>query len=185
MCFELLYVIFVVVAILNYIFLDIKVDKIKKERSLDRDKVMGSLTAHNSVLRKLNEGYKDHERRINDIQRFLLPEEPENTCENCKFYDLQYGPVFKCKKLGCTYVSECNKACQLFEKKEDLDEDENVVYANNVKIDISSKKEPRVYKLENQVLLTPADYADHITKLYLDGGINFADASALLERLKQ
>ena len=83
MCFEWLCVIFFVMTVLNYIFLDIKVDKIKKERSLDSDKVIGSLTAHNLVLRKLNEGYKDHERRINDIESLLLsekhekPEEPE------------------------------------------------------------------------------------------------------------
>lgn len=194
MCFEWLCVIFFVMTVLNYIFLDIKVDKIKKERSLDRDKVMGSLTAHNSVLRKLNEGYKDHERRINDIENLLLsekPEEPEEpdqleyTCKDCKYYhDLPDNVnYFNCKGLDDFILKVCDMPCSLFEKKESLDEDENAVYANNVKIDISSKGE-RIHKTDI-IFMTYGDYADYIRKLYLDGGISYADMNTLLERLKQ
>lgn len=83
MTFKLLFVIFIVVAVLDYIFLDMKINKIEKERSLDRDKVIGSLMAHNQVLRKLNDGFKDHERRINDIEEHLsLSREPEKKEED-------------------------------------------------------------------------------------------------------
>lgn len=165
MNFEILYVIFMVITVLNYIFLDIKVDKMKKE-SLDKDQVIASLIAHNKALCKLNTGFKDHERRLNNIEKPSLsekPEEPEYTCENCKFYDFQHGPVFKCKRNGWTYVNVCNKACELFEKKESLDEDENTFYVNNVKIDISSKSPHVVYKTDG---LSSREYIDLVSKLY-------------------
>lgn len=177
MSFEILYVIFVVVAVLNYILQDMRIDKIKKE-SLDKDKVIGSLMAHNSVLRKLNEGYKDHERRIDDIEKRLLlekpkgyekPEEPIYTCKDCKYYHPFDGigfadavKYFECEKTGHCFSKEQIGTCQLFEKKDGLDEDENVVYANNVKIDISSKG-PRVYKSDG---LLPEEYIDLISKLH-------------------
>lgn len=195
MSFELLYVIFIVVAVLNYVFLDIKVDKIKKE-SLDKDKVIGSLMAHNKALCKLNTGFKDHERRIDNIEehlpyieRHLLetyketekPEELKYTsCKDCKFYHPYNGigfadavNYFKCEKTGSSYPIESDLSCHEFEKKEGLDEDENVVYANGVKVDIQSTKNP--YE----------DYVDRISRLFLDGGIGFATMNALLERLKQ
>lgn len=187
MCFELLYVIFVVAAVLNYILQDIKIDKIKKE-SLDKDKVIDSLMAHNKALRKLNDGFKDHERRINDIEERLSlsrepekPEEPKYTCKDCKYYNPYNGigfadavNYFKCEEAGCTFSIECVKPCREFEKKEGLDEDEdeNVFYVNNVKIDMASKN--------------PYDeVVGRITKLYLGGGIGYYDANILLERLKQ
>lgn len=192
MWFNLLFVIFVVATCLNYMFLDIKVDKIKKE-SLDKDKVIGSLMAHNKALCKLNAGFKDHERRINDIEErlssgekhFELHKEPEYTCKDCKYYHALSGvgftgainfgfsngiSHFKCERMDCTYPIECNKSCQAFEKKESLDKDENVIYyANGVKININPYE----------------DLIDRISQLYLDGGISCADANVLLEKLKQ
>lgn len=206
MSFEILYVIFVVVTVLNYVFLDIKVDKIKKE-SLDKDKVIGSLMAHNTVLRRLNECYKDHERRLNNIEEVLLsenrekpeePEKPKYTCNNCEYYQVPSGigfasainfgfsngiNYFKCEKMGCSYPIECNETCQLFKKADGLDEDENVVYANNVKVDISSKSPHVVYKTNK--VLTYEEYLDRISRLFMDGGISYADMDMLLERLKQ
>lgn len=209
MSFEILYVIFVVVAVLNCILQDIKIDKIKKE-SLDKDKVIGSLMAHNSVLRRLNEGYKDHERRINNVEEFLVwekseqpeePEEPKYTCKDCKYYQAPSGigfvnainfgfsngiDYFKCEKekTGCFYPIECDKVCTEFKKKESLDEDENIVYyANNMKVDISSKAPHVVYKTDK--ILTYEEYLDRISRLFLDGDISYADMDALLERLKQ
>ena len=213
MSFEILYVIFIVVTVLNYILQDIKIDKIKKE-SLDKDKVIGSLMAHNSVLRRLNEGYKDHERRVDNIEKLIgkcissLPEKPEEpkepekpkyTCEDCKFYHPYNGigftdainlgfsngiTYFKCEKMGCSYPIDCDGTCQLFEKEESLDEDENVVYyANNVKVDISSKAPHVVYKTDK--ILTYEEFSDRISRLFLDGGISYADMNALVERLKQ
>lgn len=201
MSFELLYVIFIVVTVLNYVFLDIKVDKIKME-SLDKDKVIDSLMAHNKALCKLNSGFKDHERRIENIEehlsyiegRLLLkkseePKKPEYTCEDCKFYNPYNGigfanavNYFKCEKLGCSYPIEYIKCCSGFEKEENLDEDENIVYANNVKIDISSKG-PTFYKADR--ILTYEECLDRISRLFLDGAIGAATMNELLERLKQ
>jgi len=206
MCFELLYVIFVVVAVLNYILQDIKIYKIKNE-IIEKDKLITAFEAIDKAIKKHNDGFKDHERRINDIENLLLskkseePEKPdqlEYTCKDCKYYHALSGigftgainfgfsngiSHFKCEKIGCAYPIECNKACQAFEKKEDLDEDENVVYANNVKIDISSKG-PHIYKTD-RIFMTYGDYADYIKKLYLDGGISYTDMNTVLERLKQ
>lgn len=197
MSFELLYVIFVMSTVLNYIFLDIKVDKMKKE-SLDKDKVIGSLMAHNQALRKLNELFRGHERRIDNIERTLViigkfekPEEPEkpekheeskHTCKDCDYYRALYGNYYMCKQTGCFCSTECDTPCDVFKKKESLDEDENVVYANNVKINISSNGS-RLYMADR--LLTSEELVDRIRKLYLDGGINYDDANTLLERLKQ
>ena len=194
MWFNLLFVIFVVATCLNYMFLDIKVDKIKrdikvdkiKRDSLNKDQVIASLIAHNKALYKLNAGFKDHERRLDNVEKLLLPEESKkfkNTCNDCKYYNRRSGAFFKCEKFDFSFPIECDNACSSFEKKESLDEDENFVYANNVKVDISSKG-PIIYKF-NGSLLTQEDYAKRITKLCLDGGISFADANALLERIKQ
>lgn len=184
MTFKLLFVIFIVVAVLNYILQDIKIDKIKKE-SLDKDKVIGSLMAHNQALRKLNTSFKDHERRINNIEELLLsekheepkepkePEEPIYTCKDCKYYHPFNGVgfanavnYFRCEEAGCTFSIECVKPCREFEKKEGLDEDEDenvVYYANNVKVDIQSKAPYVVYKTDG---LLPEEYASLVSKLY-------------------
>jgi len=203
MCFEWFYVIFVVATVLNYIFLDIKVDKMKKE-IIEKDKLISAFAALDKAISKLNTGFKDHERRLNNIEDLLSPEmseeseEPKHTCNDCKYYHALSGigftgainfgfsngiSHFKCEKLGCIYPIECNGTCQVFEKKESLDEDENVVYANNVKIDISYKG-PHIYKTD-RIFMTHGDYADYIRKLYLDGGISYADMNTVLERLKQ
>lgn len=190
--FGVLFAIFVVLICLNYMFLDIKVDKIKKD-SLNKDQVIASLIAHTKALCKLNTGFKDHERRIENIEERLSyiekhllsekcekpeePKKPKYTCKDCTYYHALSGigfanainfgfsngiNGFKCEKIGCSYPSDCNGICQLFEKKDGLDEDENVVYANNVKIDISSKG-PRVYKSDG---LLPEEYIDLISKLH-------------------
>lgn len=182
MWFNLLFVIFVVATCLNYMFLDIKVDKIKKE-SLDKDKVINSLMAHNKALRKLNELFRGHEGRINDIENLLLsekpeepkePEKPKYTCKDCKYYHPFNGigfadavKYFECEKTGNCFSREQIGTCRLFEKKESIDEDadEDVVYyyANNVKVDISSKAPHVVYKTDG---LLPEEYANLVSKLY-------------------
>lgn len=195
MWFNLLFVIFVVATVLDYILLEIKIDKLKNE-IIEKDKLISAFVALDKAIKKLNDGFKDHERRIIDIENrlssgekhFELSKEPEYTCKDCKYYHALSGvgftgainfgfsngiSHFKCERIDCTYPIECNKACQAFEKKESLDEDENVIYyANGVKINISSKNP---YE----------DLIDRISKLYLDGGISCADANALLEKLKQ
>lgn len=175
MWFNLLFVIFIVVAVLDYIFLDMKINKIEKERSLDRDKVIGSLMAHNQGIRKLNAGFKDHERRINDIEEHLsLSREPEKskyTCKDCKYYHPFNGigfadavKYFECEKTGSCFSINCDGPCHAFEKEEDLDEDENVIYyANNVKVDIQSKAPYVVYKTDG---LSCKEYIDLVSKLY-------------------
>lgn len=182
MSFEILYVIFVVVAVLNYILQDIRIDKIKKE-SLDKDKVIGSLMAHNQALRKLNASFKDHERRVDNIEKLIgkcissLPEKPEEpiyTCKDRKYYhpfnSIGFADAvkyFECEKTGHCFSKEQIGTCQLFEKKESLDEDadEDVVYyyANNVKVDITSKAPQVVYKIDG---LLPEEYANLVSKLY-------------------
>jgi hypothetical protein len=160
-------------------FLDIKVDKIKRD-SLNKDQIIDSLMAHNKALRKLNTSFKYHERRINDIENLLLskkPEEPEKpdqleyTCKDCKYYHPFNGigfadavKYFECEKTGHCFSRETIGTCQLFEKEESLDEDENVIYyANNVKVDIQSKAPYVVYKTDG---LLPEEYANLVSKLY-------------------
>ena len=196
-------VLFVVLTLLNYIMFDIKVTKLKNE-VIEKDLLISAFVALDKAISKLNSGFKDHEQRIIDIENHLSsgekhfelskepkePEKPKYTCNDCKYYHALSGvgfngiSLFKCEKIGRNYTIECNNAYQAFEKEEDLDEDENVFYANNVKIDISSKKEPRVYKTD-RILSTREDYVDYISRLFMDGGISAADMSMLLEKLKQ
>ena len=49
MCFEWFYVIFVVATVLNYIFLDIKVDKMKKE-IIEKDKLISAFAALDDAI---------------------------------------------------------------------------------------------------------------------------------------
>ena len=194
MGFEILYVIFIVMTVLNYIFLDIKVDKLKKE-NIEKDKIISAFSALDKAISKLNAGFKDHERRINNIEKLLLsenesfekPKKESLSCTDCEHFWIE---KFGFGKHGCDAVSMLKMnneqldiacGCPFYVKK--ANPYENVVYANNVKVDISSKR-PIVYKF-NGSLLTHEDYAKRIMKLCLDGGISFADANALLERIKQ
>lgn len=160
--------------------LELKIKKLEKE-IIAKESVIAAFATLDKVISKLNTGFKDHERRLNDIEERLSllrePEKPEYTCKDCTYYHALSGigfanainfgfsngiNGFKCEKIGCSYPSDCNGICQLFEKKNGLDEDENVVYANNVKIDISSKG-PRVYKSDG---LLPEEYINLISKLH-------------------
>lgn len=168
MSFELLYVIFVVVTVLNYIFLDIKIDKMKME-IIEKDKLITAFEALDKSIKKLNDAFKDHERRIDNIEELSLsektekPEEHEYTCEDCKYYhpfnSIGFADAvnyFECEKTGRCFSRKEIGTCRLFEKKESLDKDENVFYVNNVGFNISSEN--------------PYDEAvGRITKLYLDG----------------
>ena len=147
MWFNLLFVIFVVATCLNYMFLDIKVDKLKKE-IIEKDSLISAFRVLDKSINKLNSGFKDHERRIIDIENHLssgeklfeLPKEPKYTCNDCKYYNARSG-------IGFTGAI-------------------NFGFSNGISH----------FKCEK---------IERITKLCLDGGISFADANALLERIKQ
>lgn len=161
--------------------LELKIKKLEKE-IIAKESVIAAFATLDKVISKLNTGFKDHERRLNDIEERLSllrePEKPEYTCKDCTYYHalsgvgfanaINYGfsngiSHFKCEKIDRTYPIECNETCQAFEKTEDLDEDENVVYANNVKVDILSKAPHVVYKTDG---LLPEEYANLVSKLY-------------------
>lgn len=199
MIYALTFLLLVACFIVSDTLLELKIKKLEKE-IIAKESVIAAFATLDKVISKLNTGFKDHERRLNDIEERLPlsreSEKPEYTCKDCKYYHVLSGigfvnainfgfsngiNGFKCEKIGCSYPSDCNGICQLFEKKDGLDEDENVVYANNVKVDISSK-EPRVYKTDE---ISEESTYYRIAKLYLDGGISLAGANALLESLKK
>jgi len=175
--------------------LELKIKKLEKE-IIAKESVIGTFATLDKAISKLNTSFKDHERRIDNIERTLViigkfekPEEPEKpdqleyTCKDCDYYRGLYGNYYMCKQTGCFCSTECDTPCDVFKKKESLDEDENVVYANNVKIDISSKDPHVIYKTDR--ILTYEECVDRISKLFLDGGIGVATMNVLLERLKQ
>lgn len=152
--------------------LELKIKKLEKE-IIAKESVIGAFATLDKAISKLNTGFKDHDRRINDIENLLLSEkheEPEQsekskyTCKDCDYYRALYGNYYMCKQTGCFCSTECDTPCDVFKKKESLDEDENVIYyANNVKVGISSKAPHVVYKTDR---LLPEEYANLVSKLY-------------------